>query len=302
MTKKKAYVIGTNVSSSLSPAIFEYWFKKYNVNAKYNYKEIKEENFDKEIRLLRNEKDLVGFNITIPYKEKIENYLDDSFQHDWNIGLGGEKLPINCVSVESQNFWNGTNTDWEGAANTYVSFEEKKGKNREGSAFIIGYGGASKAIIYSFSRMGFNQVKVFNRNFSKLKDLSGNDNIFISYQNSELKRLKTKCKISSYKLEELSDHINQDEKLNVIINTTPVNVFDNNKTYKINPKTWGFDIVYRPREGSGFLKFFDPKNRIQGIQMLVYQAAPCFNRWFGIKPDVDEHIFEHLYEILQENK
>jgi shikimate 5-dehydrogenase len=40
MTTKKAYVIGTNVSSSLSPAIFEYWFKKYNVNAKYNYKEI----------------------------------------------------------------------------------------------------------------------------------------------------------------------------------------------------------------------------------------------------------------------
>ena len=70
MTKKKAYVIGTNTSSSLSPAIFEYWFKKHNVNAKYNYKEIKEENFDKEIRLLRNEKDLVGFNITIPYKGK----------------------------------------------------------------------------------------------------------------------------------------------------------------------------------------------------------------------------------------
>ena len=79
MTKKKAYVIGTNVSSSLSPSIFEFWFKKYNVNAKYNHKEIKEENFDKEIHLLRNEKDLVGFNITTPYKEKIENYLDDSW-------------------------------------------------------------------------------------------------------------------------------------------------------------------------------------------------------------------------------
>jgi len=252
MTKKKAYVIGTNVSASLSPSIFEFWFKKYNVNAKYNHKEIKEENFDKEIHLLRNEKDLVGFNITTPYKEKIENYLDYSFQHDWDIDLDGEKLPINCVSVESQKFWNGTNTDCEGAINTYVSFEEKRGKNREGSVFIIGYGGASKAIIYSFSRMGFNQVKVFNRSFSKLKDINGNDNVFISYQNSELKRLKAKCKISSYKLEELSDHINQDEKLNVIINTTPVNVFDNNKTYKINPKTWGFDIVYRPREGAGF--------------------------------------------------
>ena len=40
MNKPKAYVIGTSVSSSLSPTIFQYWFKKYNISAEYGYKEI----------------------------------------------------------------------------------------------------------------------------------------------------------------------------------------------------------------------------------------------------------------------
>ena len=45
MSKKKAYVIGTNVSASLSPTIFKYWFEKYNINAEYGFVEVKEENF-----------------------------------------------------------------------------------------------------------------------------------------------------------------------------------------------------------------------------------------------------------------
>ena len=44
MSKKKAYVIGTNVSKSLSPTIFSYWFGKYRIDAEYGYKEIKKEN------------------------------------------------------------------------------------------------------------------------------------------------------------------------------------------------------------------------------------------------------------------
>ena len=52
MSKKKAFVVGANVSKSLSPTIFNYWFKKYHIDAEYGYKEIKEENFDKEIKLI----------------------------------------------------------------------------------------------------------------------------------------------------------------------------------------------------------------------------------------------------------
>ena len=50
MIKQKAYVIGTNASSSLSPAIFLYWFEKYKIDyAEYEYREIDEKNFDKEL-------------------------------------------------------------------------------------------------------------------------------------------------------------------------------------------------------------------------------------------------------------
>ena len=75
MNMKKAYVIGTNVSTSLSPAIFEHWFKKYNVDAEYGFIEIKKENFDGEIKSILAKEDLVGLNVTMPFKERIIPYL-----------------------------------------------------------------------------------------------------------------------------------------------------------------------------------------------------------------------------------
>ena len=78
MSIKKAYVIGANVSTSMSPTIFRYWFNKYNIDrAEYGFIEIKEENFDKEIKTILKEDGLVGLNVTIPYKEKIFPYIDN---------------------------------------------------------------------------------------------------------------------------------------------------------------------------------------------------------------------------------
>ena len=71
MSNKKVYVIGTDVSTSLSPMIFKYWFDKYNIPGEYEYIEIKENNFHKEIKLILKEDNLCGLNITIPFKEKI---------------------------------------------------------------------------------------------------------------------------------------------------------------------------------------------------------------------------------------
>ena len=89
MNKKKAYVVGNNVRNSLSPTIFEYWFNKYNINAEYGYKEINEENFDKKIRTILKEEGLCGLNITIPFKEKIKPYLNETLT---NIQLNVNKF------------------------------------------------------------------------------------------------------------------------------------------------------------------------------------------------------------------
>ena len=158
MNNKKAYVIGSNVSTSLSPTIFKYWFDKYNINAEYGYKEIKKENFDKNIKTILNEEGLCGLNVTIPFKETIKPYLNEIFVDEF---IKPNDLPINCVTVVENKKLFGTNTDWIGFNNSYIDFEKTKGQNRQRSAIVIGYGGAAKAIIFTLKQMGFKKNKSF---------------------------------------------------------------------------------------------------------------------------------------------
>ena len=67
------FVVGNSVSSSLSPTIFNYWFKKYKIKASYGYIEIKNKNFTKEITKVIKNKETKGLNITIPFKKQIIN-------------------------------------------------------------------------------------------------------------------------------------------------------------------------------------------------------------------------------------
>ena len=60
--------------------------------------------------------------------------------------------------------------------------------------------------------------------------------------------------------------------------------------------TIGVDIVYKPKNGTGFLNSFFSPNRMQGLNMLIHQAAPCFEEWFGIEPAIDSGLFSFLYK------
>ena len=93
MNKKKAYVIGTNVSQSLSPLIFNYWLEKSGNKGEYTFKEIKPKNFDQEIDQILKEENVCGFNVTIPYKKNIIKHLDSKNLHAEKIGA------VNCVTI-----------------------------------------------------------------------------------------------------------------------------------------------------------------------------------------------------------
>ena len=258
--KKKALVIGSHVSKSLSPLIFNYWFNKYNIDGEYFFKEINTFNFEREINGILEDRCLVGFNITIPYKEIINKNILNLDDHAKQIGA------INCVSKVNNN-WIGKNTDWEGF---YKSVEPKIDKKNLNKALVIGYGGASKAILYALEKMGLKKIFVYNRTMNKTENINSENNIFvISYE-----------------------EIYQDlEVYDLIINTTPVNVLkeplNNTKNF------FGFDIVYKPKE-TDFLSHFKKKKRIYGISMLVNQAIPCFEEWFGVRPEADNKLFKIL--------
>jgi len=255
---KEFFVIGNQASRSLSPLIFNHWFKKYKIDAKYKSIEVKEQNFDRVLIKKTRSNKVSGFNVTIPYKKKIIKHLDIKNIHAKNIGA------VNCVSVGNK--LKGINTDWVGYLNSIK--QEKISKNNK--ILILGYGGASKAIYYGFLLKGFKNIMVFNRS-KKLIKFRG---------------------INKY----TKDYTLIDKHLgcvDLIINTTPINPLNKKQIKLINNKTLISDIVYKPKE-TPFLKKFKENKKIYGIAMLVEQAIPCFRQWFGFSPKVDKVLLKKL--------
>ena len=263
--KRKAYVIGNNTKKSLSPHIFNYWFKENNIDGTYLYKEINKRNFKTEIHKILNDESVCGFNITIPYKEAISEYINKRDEHAEKIGA------INCVS-KIKNEWIGKNTDWVGFSNSLDAFAPDLKKN---NALVFGYGGAGKAIVYALQQDGFKNIYLHNRSQKR---------IFTNQNNQFLKILN------------LEESLLAVQKSDIIINSTPVDLLTNLISSE-TIKQYAFDVVYTPKE-TEFLSHFDQKKRIYGIAMLVHQAAPCFEEWFGIKPKITPAIYKHLERFI----
>lgn len=266
--KKIAYVIGDQTKKSLSPLIFNYWIHRYNIkNFEYRYKQIQLKNFDKEIKKILLDNSVCGFNVTIPFKEKIIPYLDRLDTHSKKIKA------VNFVFKDG-NKWIGKNYDWLGFKKSLTFKNNIKNKN---TAVIIGYGGASKAIIYSLLRLGYLKIKIFNRSFEKTKKLNDSSS-----------------NIKTYRLGEVNKHISSAD---LIINAIPNNVISPNIAKNSRKTTIVYDVVYRPKH-TKFLSLFEKQNKVYGISMLVHQAAPCFHSWFGIMPKVDKELLKKLDEKI----
>jgi shikimate dehydrogenase len=257
------FVIGDQASKSLSPLIFNHWFIKYNIHAKYSFLEVTKKNFDSEIVKKLNDKNTQGLNITIPFKKDIIKYLDNKNVHAQKIGA------VNCVTVGNK--IKGTNTDWVGYLNSIK--QEKINKNK--NILILGFGGASQAIYYGLFFKGYKNISVFNRSKKKI-NINGTN-----------KYTKDYSQINSYLI-----------KSDLIINTTPTNPLNKKQTSLIKKTTIISDIVYQPKE-TFFLKEFKFNKKIYGISMLIEQALPCFKQWFGFVPVVDEALIKKLHKKIK---
>lgn len=260
---KQFFVIGNQASKSLSPIIFNHWFKKHKLKAKYNFVEVKQPNFDNVLTKQLQNKKICGLNVTIPYKNKIIKYLDITNTHAEKIGA------VNCVTINKQ--IKGTNTDWTGYLNSIKNEKIKKNKK----ILILGYGGASKAIFYGFLVRGFKNVVVYNRSKKAIK----------------FKGLKRYTK--KYAL------IHKDLKnAQLIINTTPTNPLNKKQIKMVSKTAIISDIVYNPKE-TPFLLNFNKNKKIYGISMLLEQATLCFYHWFGFLPKIDRNLLEKINKKIK---
>ncbi|MBW7676141.1 shikimate dehydrogenase family protein [Chryseobacterium chendengshani] len=146
-SKKKLGLVGRNISYSFSKKFFEEKFKKLQLGH-FTYDIFDLQEID-EVNNLFSDPELLGFNVTIPYKERISDYLDELSDEAKEIGA------VNCVLIENGKKI-GYNTDAFGFEKT-LKIHRKPHQN---SALILGNGGAAKAIKYVLNKNGISTETV----------------------------------------------------------------------------------------------------------------------------------------------
>ena len=215
-----------------------------------------------------------GFNITIPHKETITQYMNNVSEEAAIIGA------VNTV-VNDMGKLNGYNTDVNGVYETLLPFKEEITGN---DVSVVGAGGAARAVIYALIRyFKPSAIYLINRTEERAESLK---NYF-----------RDKTKYESFKTRELfpPDLIDVFRGSKLIVNATSVGMFpdsDDTITSLSNSFTKGqivFDLVYNPPM-TQLLKTAASEGAtvLDGLKMLVYQAAKSFELWTGEEMPVEE--------------
>lgn len=261
-------LIGCPLEHSLSPLIHNTFINDVRENLVYLPFEIIPENFKQGIEGLKA-LNVKGFNVTIPYKERIIELLDEVSEESSFIGA------VNTV-VNKKGRLIGYNTDCKGFS---MALKENNIKLRGLNVLVIGAGGAAKAVVYQLIKENAKSIVLTNRTEKRAEDLVKS---FNKITNSLIKCIK-------FDETELVKNILD---IDVIINTTPVGMYpdsnqciiQNNHFFK-KDKVY-CDIIYNPVT-TKFLKQAQEvgAKTIGGLDMLIYQACYSFKLWSGILPD-----------------
>lgn len=149
---KKYGIIGYPLAQSASPAFFNNKFATEGIDAEYIPFEI--ESIEELPRILKEHPELCGFNVTIPYKQKVMQYLK---------GLSDGAKEIDAVNVVKVTHDNEGNAVLQGFNSDVIGFTrsiEELVKGKHSKALILGTGGASKAIAYSLKQLGIEYLFV----------------------------------------------------------------------------------------------------------------------------------------------
>lgn len=263
MIKKEYGVVGCPVSHSMSPDMHNDAFHHLEINANYKPIHVEPSGLENAINMFRAV-GLSGFNITIPHKVKVMKYLDGIDELAKEIGA------VNTVILQDDKFI-GYNTDGLGFLK---GIQEEFGILNNKRILLIGAGGASRAIYFTFAKETNCSVDITNRTIEKAE------------------QLKQNCK---YNIETniltLTDAEQSLEKYDMIVNTTQVGMspeVDDIPIILSNLKqdVIVVDIIYNPLETKFLKNAREQGARIQnGVSMLANQGALAFEIWTGQIPD-----------------
>ena len=228
------------------------------------------------------ETDFVGGNVTIPHKEKIYQLLE-------HVTPEAQKLKaVNTLYWERGQLI-GHNTDGYGFI-THLKHSVDIDLDKTDKVLVFGAGGAARPIIAALISEGVTEIIIANRTIERAKNLSAD----LKSETGNLKPIGW---------EKVSEHL-QDADL--IINTTSLGM-DGQPALEIefdliSPSATVYDIVYAPLETDLLVQAAAKgASTIDGLGMLLHQAVPGFEKWFGRKPKVTAELRNVIISDLEQN-
>jgi len=252
-------LIGYPIGHTLSPYMHNAGFLKLNIKALYLPLSVEPKRLKGAIKILK-EAGASGFNVTIPFKSACIRYLDRVDKLASMIGA------VNTVVIKNNRLI-GYNTD---ATGFLKSVKEDLGllpKNK--SCFVIGAGGAARAVAFALAREGTKQI--FITDIVKSKAVSLAKNIRKHFPGCET------SSVISYQSSVIS-------KVDLLVNATPLGM-KKTDPLPIGPKILHknlavYDLVYNPCP-TKLVKIARRKGikAVNGLGMLLYQGAEAFRLW-----------------------
>ena len=259
-----AAVLGAPVAHSRSPKLFRHWLNQYGIEGHYVPLHVEQADLPQVLQALPA-MGFVGCNVTIPHKEKVLELADVITDRAALIGAA------NTVTFRDGKVF-ADNTDGHGfVANLRQGAPGWEPKS--GAAAVLGAGGAARAVIHSLLELGVLNIRLANR----------------SRPRAEVLRSEFGPKITVYDWVKASDMF---EGAATVVNTTSLGM-EGKAAFKVpldtlEPTAVVGDLVYTPLK-TDFLQVAEGLGCqvVDGLGMLLHQAVPGFERWFGIEPAVE---------------
>ena len=263
-----AGVIGAPIAHSRSPQLHGYWLTKYGIRGHYVPLHVDAAKLDSVLKALP-EIGFVGANVTIPHKEHVLTLADVVTDRAALIGAA------NTLIFREDGTILADNTDGYGFIEN-LRQGAPSWRPEAGPAAVIGAGGAARAVVSSLIEVGCPEIRLSNRTKTRADAL----------------RQEFGTKI------EVIDWVKAGNMLdgaNLVVNTSSLGM-EGKPEFRVpldalSSDAVVTDLVYVPLETKllSYARSIGCQT-VDGLGMLLHQAVPGFERWFGVRPEVDEEL------------
>jgi len=260
----RACVIGWPVGHSRSPLIHRYWLKQYGIDGAYEKEAVRPEDFAAFVNGLA-EHGYVGANVTLPHKEAALRLARSADEAAIAIGAA------NTLWLDAEGALHASNTDAYGFM-TNLDAEAPQWNEGLGGAMVLGAGGAARAILYGLIKVTDAKIFLANRTRTRAEALA---HVFGP-------------RVEVIDWEKRNDAL---ATCGLLVNTTSLGMVGQAPLdidlAALPQDAVVADVVYTPLLTPLLVAAAKRGNpTVDGLGMLLHQAVPGFERWFGVRPEV----------------